>query len=263
MIATKGGYTRSGPNQWKPNLQPKHLREALEGSLKRLKLERIDVYQLHNAADHSVKLADAIGELAIMQSEGKIRHIGVSNFSVAQLAEARSIVSVVSVQNRYNLGDRASEAVLKECEKLNIPFLPWAPLGKSNSAATAALENVAKRHGATTGQIAIAALLAHSPMMLPIPGTSRVAHLEENIAAAGIELTAEEQKELSLTAVRYRFAPRFFPFRRFQSTIPPQMSRPASIDPAGRPEVFVHLIEVRAELLVPCRRARRTRRSCR
>lgn len=200
VIATKGGYTRSGPNQWKPNLQPKHLREALEGSLERLKLERIDVYQLHNAADASVKLADAIGELAIMQSEGKIRHIGVSNFSVAQLTEARSLVNVVSVQNRYNLGDRASEAVLKECEKLNIPFLPWAPLGKSNSAATAALESIAKRHGATTGQIAIAALLAHSPMMLPIPGTSRVAHLEENIAAAGIELTAKEQKELSLTA---------------------------------------------------------------
>jgi len=200
VIATKGGYTRSGPNQWKPNLQPEHLREALEGSLKRLKLERIDVYQLHNAADTSVKLADAIGELAIMQSEGKIRHIGVSNFSVAQLNEARAIVNVVSVQNRYNLGDRASEAVLKECEKLNIPFLPWAPLGKSNSAATAALESVAKRHGATTGQIAIAALLAHSPIMLPIPGTSRVAHLEENIAAAGIELSAQEQKELSLTA---------------------------------------------------------------
>jgi len=200
VIATKGGYTRSGPNQWKPNLQPKHLREALEGSLKRLKLERIDVYQLHNAADPSVKLADSIGELAIMQSEGKIRHIGVSNFSVAQLNEARSIVNVVSVQNRYNLGDRASEEVLKECEKLNIPFLPWAPLGKSNSAATAALESVAKQHGATTGQIAIAALLAHSPVMLPIPGTSRVAHLEENIAAAGIELTAKELKELSLTA---------------------------------------------------------------
>jgi len=199
VIATKGGYTRSGPNQWKPNLQPKHLREALEGSLKRLKLERIDVYQLHNAADASVKLADSIGELAIMQSEGKIRHIGVSNFSVAQLNEARSLVNVVSVQNRYNLGDRASEEVLKECERLNIPFLPWAPLGKSNSAATAALESVAKQHGATTGQIAIAALLAHSPVMLPIPGTSRVAHLEENIAAAGIELTAKELKELSLT----------------------------------------------------------------
>jgi pyridoxine 4-dehydrogenase len=199
VIATKGGYTRSGPNEWKPNLQPKHLRAALEGSLKRLKLDRIDVYQLHNAADASVKLADAIGELAIMQSEGKIRHIGVSNFSVAQLTEARSLVPVVSVQNRYNLGNRASEAVLKECEKLNIPFLPWAPLGKSNSVTTA-LKSIAMRHGATAGQIAIAALLAHSPMMLPIPGTSRVAHLEENIAAAGIALSAEEQKELSLTA---------------------------------------------------------------
>ncbi|MBK5187827.1 MAG: aldo/keto reductase [Gemmatimonadaceae bacterium] len=200
VIATKGGYTRQGPNQWKPNLRPEHLRKALEGSLERLKLDRIDVYQLHNAADPTVPLEDAIGELAIMQSEGKIRHIGVSNFSVAQLTLARSLVSVVSVQNRYNLGDRASEAVLQECERLGIPFLPWAPLGKSNSSATAALANVAKRQGATTGQIAIAALLAHSPMMLPIPGTSRVSHLEENVAAAGIELTSEDLRELALTA---------------------------------------------------------------
>ncbi len=200
VIATKGGYVRTGPNQWKPNGKPEHLRSALEGSLKRLKLERIDVYQLHNAADPTVPLADSIGELAIMQSEGKIRHIGVSNFSVAQLTEARSLVKVVSVQNRYNLGDRASEAVLKECEKLGIPFIPWAPLGKSNSDATSALENVARRHDVTTGQIAIASLLAHSPVMLPIPGTSKVKHLEENIAAAGIELTEQDRKELSLTS---------------------------------------------------------------
>jgi pyridoxine 4-dehydrogenase len=200
VIATKCGYVRTGPNQWKPNGKPEHLRSALEGSLKRLKLERIDVYQLHNAADPTVPLADSIGELAIMQSEGKIRHIGVSNFSVAQLTEARSLVKVVSVQNRYNLGDRASEAVLKECEKLGIPFIPWAPLGKSNSDATSALENVARRHDATTGQIAIASLLAHSPVMLPIPGTSKVKHLEENIAAAGIELTDQDRKELSLTS---------------------------------------------------------------
>ncbi len=198
VIATKGGYTRSGPNKWTPNGKPEHLRAALEGSLKRLRLERIDVYQLHSAADPAVPLADAIGELAIMQSEGKIRHIGVSNFSVAQLTEARALVTVVSVQNRYNLGDRASEAVLKECERLGIPFLPWAPLGKSNSDATTALENVARRHGATTGQIAIAALLAHSPVMLPIPGTSRVSHLEENVGSAGIELTAQDRKELGL-----------------------------------------------------------------
>jgi len=200
VIATKGGYVRTGPNQWKPNGKPEHLRSALEGSLKRLKLERIDVYQLHNAADPTVPLADSIGELAIMQSEGKIRHIGVSNFSVAQLTEARSLVKVVSVQSRYNLGDRASEAVLKECEKLGIPFIPWAPLGKSNSDATSALENVARRHDATTAQIAIASLLAHSPVMLPIPGTSKVKHLEENIAAAGIELTEQDRKELSLTS---------------------------------------------------------------
>jgi pyridoxine 4-dehydrogenase len=200
VIATKGGYARTGPYKWKPDLKPEHLRAALEGSLKRLKLERIDVYQLHNAADPTVPLADAIGELAIMQSEGKIRHVGVSNFTVAQIKEALSIVKVVSVQNRYNLGDRSSESVLKECERLGIPFLPWAPLGKSNSDATTALSNVARRHGATTGQIAIAALLAHSPAMLPIPGTSRVSHLEENVAAAAIELTAQDRNELSLTA---------------------------------------------------------------
>jgi len=200
VIATKGGYVRTGPNQWKPNGKPEHLRSALEGSLKRLKLERIDVYQLHNAADPTVPLADSIGELAIMQSEGKIRHIGVSNFSVAQLTEARSLVKVVSVQNRYNLGDRASEGVMRECEKLGIPFIPWAPLGKSNSNATSALESVATRHDATTGQIAIASLLAHSPVMLPIPGTSKVKHLEENIAAAEIELTEQDRKELSLTS---------------------------------------------------------------
>jgi aryl-alcohol dehydrogenase-like predicted oxidoreductase len=200
VIASKGGYLRHGPNQWKPDIHPKHLREALAGSLKRLKLERIDVYQLHNTGDGTVKIADAIGELAKMQSEGKIRHIGVSNFNLAQLAEARALVTVVSVQNRYNLGDRASEAVLRECERLGIPFLPWAPLGGINHRATTAIENVAKRHGATSGQIAIAALLAHSPMMLPIPGTSRVTHLEENLAAAGIELTDEDRKELSLTS---------------------------------------------------------------
>ncbi len=200
VIATKGGYVRSGPNRWTPNLQPRHLREALDGSLRRLKLDRIDVYQLHNMGDPTVTLAEAIGTLAEMQREGKIRHIGVSNFSVAQLTEARGIVRVVSVQNRYNLGDRASEAVLAECEALGIPFLPWAPLGGNHRDATVALENVARRHAATPNQIAIAALLAHSPVMLPIPGTSRVTHLEENIAAAGIELTQDDRRELSLTS---------------------------------------------------------------
>ena len=200
VIATKGGYVRSGPNRWTPNLQPRHLREALEGSLRRLKLDRIDVYQLHNMGDPTVSLAEAIGTLADMQREGKIRHIGVSNFTVPQLTEARGIADIVSVQNRYNLGDRASEAVLAECEALGIPFLPWAPLGGNHREATAALQNVARRHGATSNPISIAALLAHSPMMVPIPGTSRVAHLEENIAAAGIELTREDRRELSLTS---------------------------------------------------------------
>ena len=200
VIATKGGYVRSGPNRWTPTRQPRHLREALDGSLRRLKLDRIDVYQLHNMGDPTVTLAEAIGTLAEMQREGKIRHIGVSNFSVAQLTEARGIVRVVSVQNRYNLGDRASEAVLAECEALGIPFLPWAPLGGNHRDATVALENVARRHAATPNQIAIAALLAHSPVMLPSPGTSRVTHLEENIAAAGIELTQDDRRELSLTS---------------------------------------------------------------
>jgi pyridoxine 4-dehydrogenase len=200
VIATKGGYVRPGPNRWTPNLQPRHLRDALEGSLRRLKLDRIDVYQLHNMGDKTVPLAEAIGTLAEMQREGKIRHIGVSNFTVAQLTEARGLVNVVSVQNRYNLGDRASEAVLGECETLGIPFLPWAPLGGNHRDATAALQNVAKRHGVTPNQIAIAALLAHSLMMLPIPGTSRVAHLEENIGAAGIDLTEQDRRELSLAS---------------------------------------------------------------
>ena len=135
-----------------------------------------------------------------MQREGKIRHIGVSNFTVPQLTEARSIANIVSVQNRYNLGDRASEAVLAECQALGIPFLPWAPLGGNHREATAALQNVARRHGATSNQIAIAALLAHSPMMVPIPGTSRVAHSRRTFAAAGIELTQEDRRELSLTS---------------------------------------------------------------
>jgi aryl-alcohol dehydrogenase-like predicted oxidoreductase len=198
VIATKGGYTRSGPNQWTPDGRPEHLREACEGSLKRLRLERIDVYQLHNV-DPKVPLAESVGALAALQREGKIRHIGVSNFSVAQLGEARGMVAVVSVQNRYNLRDRASEPVLRECERLGIPFLPWAPLGRAkNDAAEKALGAVAARHGATAGQIAIAALLAQSPVMLPIPGTSRVAHLEENVAAASIELSSRDREELGV-----------------------------------------------------------------
>lgn len=199
VIATKGGYTRPGPNQWTPDGRPEHLRAACDGSLARLRLERIDVYQLH-CVDPKVPLADSVGALAALQSEGKIRHIGVSNFSVAQLQAAREIVAVVSVQNRYNLRDRVSEPVVRECERFGIPFLPWAPLGRAkDDAAQKSLGAVAARHGATAGQIAIAALLAQSPVMLPIPGTSRVAHLEENVAAAGIELSARDLEELGVT----------------------------------------------------------------
>jgi pyridoxine 4-dehydrogenase len=196
VIATKGGYIRPAPHKWTPDGRPEHLRAACEGSLQRLRLERIDVYQMH-CVDPKVPIAESLGALAELQREGKIRHIGVSNYDVAQLTEARTLVKVVSVQNRFNLADRSSVPVLRECERLGIPFLPWAPLGRgAKDPAVAALGTVAARHGVAAGQIAIAALLATSPWMLPIPGTSRVAHLEENLAAAEIELTADDLREL-------------------------------------------------------------------
>jgi aryl-alcohol dehydrogenase-like predicted oxidoreductase len=171
VIATKGGLTRSGPDRWERDAHPAHLRAACEGSLKRLRLSRIDLYQLH-AIDPIVPLEDSLGELVRLRSEGKIRHIGVSNVSAAQLAHAQRIVNVVSVQNRYNQTDRGSEDVLKVCERAEIPFIPWFPLGAGRDAADA--------------KGAIAWLLARSPVMLPIPGTSSVAHLEENVAAAEV-----------------------------------------------------------------------------
>lgn len=171
VIATKGGLTRSGPDRWERDAHPAHLRAACEGSLKRLRLSRIDLYQLH-AIDPVVPLEDSLGELVRLRSEGKIRHIGVSNVSAAQLAHAQRIVNVVSVQNRYNQTDRGSEDVLKVCERAGIPFIPWFPLGAGRDAADA--------------KGAIAWLLARSPVMLPIPGTSSVAHLEENVAAAEV-----------------------------------------------------------------------------
>jgi len=179
VIATKGGLTRSGPGNWGRDGRPAHLRAACEGSLRRLRLARIDLYQLH-AVDPKVPLAESLGELARLQSEGKIRHIGVSNVSAAELASARRTVTVVSVQNRYNVADRSSEDVLKDCEAAGIAFIPWFPLGAGRDAANA--------------QHVLAWLLARSPVMLPIPGTSSVAHLEENVAAAAVRLS-EKQKE--------------------------------------------------------------------
>jgi pyridoxine 4-dehydrogenase len=197
VIATKGGLVRPGPSEWTPDGRPAHLREACEASLKRLKLARIDVYQLHRI-DPKVPLEDSIGELARLRQEGKIRHVGVSNFSADELARARRIVPVASVQNRYNVADRSSEEVLGVCTREGLAFLPWAPIASGRSerlergAASEQLEAVAKAHGVSVFQVAIAWLLAKSPAMLPIPGTSSVTHLEENVSAAHLKLGAAE-----------------------------------------------------------------------
>jgi aryl-alcohol dehydrogenase-like predicted oxidoreductase len=194
VIATKGGLTRPSAAEWVPDGRPEHLRAACEGSLKRLKLERIDVYQLHRP-DPQVPLEDSIGELARLQKEGKIRHVGVSNFDVEQLAAARRIVPIVSVQNRYNVTDRASEDVLDVCTRDGIAFIPWAPIARGSSEkleSAQALEALAQKRAVTVFQAAIAWLLAKSPVMLPIPGTSSVAHLEENVAAARLKLSSDE-----------------------------------------------------------------------
>jgi pyridoxine 4-dehydrogenase len=201
VIATKGGLVRPTVDQWLANGRPEHLRAACEASLRRLRIERIDLYQLHTIDPH-VPLAESIGELARLKQEGKIRHVGVSNFDVAQLDEARRIVDVVSVQNRYNVADRSSDAVLKVCERDGIVFIPWRPLAQGASDASAdgpiaRLSKVAESRRISMPQAAIAWSLARSPVMLPIPGTSRVKHLEENVAAAAVRLTAAEMREVA------------------------------------------------------------------
>lgn len=195
VIATKGGHTRGGPDIWATDGRPEYLRKALEGSLKRLKLERIDLYQFHRP-DPPTPFEDSVGALADMQKEGKIRHIGLSNVSVAQLASARKIAPIVSVQNYYHVSGRNSEDVLKACEAASIGFLPYAPLATDVDRISAKLDKIAKNHHATVAQIALAWLLQHSPAMLPIPGTSTLKHLEENTAASEIKLTAEELASL-------------------------------------------------------------------
>jgi len=196
VIGTKGGLLRPRPSAWDRDARPEHLRSAVEGSLRRLKLERIDLYQLH-APDPKVPLADSLGALADMQKAGKIRHIGISNVSVKELVQARGIVPVVSVQNKYNLGDRSSEDVLKACERLEIAFLPWYPLGAGSVLKTPNVKSIAARLKATPSQVALAWLLAHSRVTLPIPGTASLAHLEENAAAAKLRLSREELDSLS------------------------------------------------------------------
>ena len=196
IIATKGGLTRSGPGGWHANCSPEQLTKDLEGSLRRLRVERIDLYQLHTV-DPEVAFEDSVGTLSRLREQGKIRHVGLSNVSVAQLRQAQKIVPIVSVQNRYNLADRHSEDVLNECEKEGVGFLPWYPLAASELAKEdSPLSQAAKRHGVTPGQLALAWLLHRSPVMLPIPGTSSVAHLEENTAAATVKLSLEEVREL-------------------------------------------------------------------
>ena len=194
VIATKGGLERTGPGAWPRNGRPEHLRRACEGSLRRLRLERIDLYQLHRP-DPDVPYEESVGALKELRDEGKVRHVGVSNVSVEQLEAARGVVEIATVQNRYSVADRASEDVLEACERDAIGFLPWWPLGAGNVAG-GPLRGVADRHDATPFQVAIAWLLRRSPVILPIPGTQSLDHLEENVAAAELELSDEDLARL-------------------------------------------------------------------
>jgi len=195
VIATKGGWERVGPGQWVHNASPKHLEAAVEGSLKRLRLDRIDVYQLH-VPDPAVSFDASMETLARLRQQGKIRHIGLSNVTLEHLERARKIVPIVSVQNRYSFADREWDYLLNHCEQHGIAFIPWAPLGQ-NRQAHGVLEEVAKEIGATALQVALAWLLRRSRVVLPIPGTSSATHLEENVAAAGITLPDELFQKLS------------------------------------------------------------------
>jgi aryl-alcohol dehydrogenase-like predicted oxidoreductase len=195
VIATKGGWERVGPGQWIHNASPTHLQAALEGSLKRLRLERIEVYQLH-IPDPAVSFDASMETLARLREQGKIRHVGLSNVTLEHLERARKIVPIVSVQNRYSFADREWDDLLNHCEQKGIAFIPWAPLGQ-NRQANELLENAAKRLGATSLQVALAWLLRRSSVVLPIPGTSSAAHVAENIQAAALRLPDELFKELS------------------------------------------------------------------
>ena len=193
VIATKGGLDRPGPNRWTPNGHPAHLRSACEGSLRRLRLEQIPLYQLHRP-DPNVPYAESVGTLAELQKEGKIRHVGVSNVTEQQLREAQRVVPIVSVQNRYNVTDRSSQQVLDLCEQEALVFLPWAPIQEARRNVGAL--NAARRLGVTERQVVIAWLLSSSPVMLPIPGTGSPEHVDENIAAASLELTGDEERAI-------------------------------------------------------------------
>jgi pyridoxine 4-dehydrogenase len=197
VIATKGGLTRPGPGSWVPNGRPEYLKACVDKSLKRLQLERIDLYQLHRV-DPKVPMAESLGALKEMQQAGKIRHVGLSEVTREEIEEARKIVPIVSVQNRYNIADRKWENVLEYCGKEGLGFMPWSPIGggRGGLKTSGALEAVAKAHSTRVIQVALAWLLERSPVMLPIPGTANVAHLEENVAAAKLKLTPEEWKQI-------------------------------------------------------------------
>jgi aryl-alcohol dehydrogenase-like predicted oxidoreductase len=196
VVATKGGLIHREVGRWLPDGRPEHLREACEASLRRLRVERIDLYQLHRP-DPVVPLEDSVGELARLREEGKIRHVGLSNVSPEELARAQAVVPIASVQNRYSLTDRAAGDVLAECERLGIAFLPWYPLAAGDLALPGgAVGRIASARGATPAQVALAWLLARSPVVCPIPGTGSLAHLDENAAAASLELTDQELAEL-------------------------------------------------------------------
>ena len=200
VIATKGGNTRPGPGQWVPDGRPEYLKQCVDKSLKRLRLERIDLYQLHRV-DPKVPMEDSLGALKEMQDAGKIRHVGLSEVSPDEVKRARKILPIVSVQNQYNIGNRKWEDTLTYCEKESLGFMPWSPIGGSRGLkAGDALEAAAKTHGVTVVQLALAWLLHRSPIMLPIPGTSSVAHLEENVVAAKLKLTPEEWKAIDALA---------------------------------------------------------------
>lgn len=200
VIATKGGFDRPGPNRWVENGRPDHLRSACEGSLRRLRLDRIDLYQLHRI-DSKVPAEDQIGTLKNLQAEGKIKHIGLSEVSVSQIKHAQTIAPIVTVQNRYSITDRGSEDILKYCESEKMGFIPWFPLAAGQlTRAESPMRRVAERLKATPSQVALAWLLERSPVMLPIPGTSRLTHLEENVAAAELKISGTEMKELAAAA---------------------------------------------------------------
>lgn len=195
VIATKGGLTRPGPGNWSPNGKPDYLKKCVDASLKRLRLERIDLYQLHRI-DPKVPMQDSLGAIKEMQQAGKIRHVGLSEVGPRTIAQARQILPIVTVQNQYNLSNRKWDNALNYCEQEGIGFMPWSPVGGGRSLKGGALEQVAKEKGVSVYQIAIAGLLQRSPVMLPIPGTSSVKHLEENMAAVRLQLTPEEMARL-------------------------------------------------------------------